>query len=431
MDPREQPSADAPPAPSERAGWGVIFALAAGYIGIYLCRKNLAVAVPMLQQSFGASKQQIGIVASLGTLAYAAGKVINGPLVDRMGGRRGFLVSLVGVALFGAAGAFAPGLWALTLFYGLNRFAGSAAWGAMIKLVPSWFGRARTGTAVGVLSLSYVAGGALATLFARQIVASGGDWRAVMGLPSAALLLVGVLCSLVVRSGPRATASPASPTSTPSTTLTPADPRRPFAPTLALLRRPQFVVVCALSFTITLMRESFNTWSVDFLVSIQGGAPSLASAALQSTGFDLAGVISIFGAGYAYDRIHPRRRRWWMAGCLLVLSGVLAVLPRAAAAGPLYAAILVGAVGLLVYGPYSLLAGVLAVESGGAEQAATAAGIIDGVGYLAGALAGAALGGVLDLGGYALGFSLLAGITAASALIALALRPAPSASLPP
>ncbi len=404
----------------ERAGWGVVAALTLGYVGVYLCRKNLAVAMPMLQQSFGATKGQVGIVASLGTLAYAAGKVINGPLVDRVGGRRSFLASLAAVALFGAAGAFAPGLLALTLFYGLNRFAGSAAWGAMLKLVPSWFGRARTGTVVGLLSLSYVAGGVIATLFARQVVTSGGGWRAVMGIPSAALVVIGILCSFLVRSGPleQAPTTPASPA--------PGARRLPFAATMALFRRPQFLVVCALSFTITLMRESFNTWSVDFLVSIQGGSPSLATAALQSTGFDLAGIVSILAAGVAYDRVSPGRRRWWMAGSLGVLALVLAVLPHAAEIRALYGAVLVGLVGLLVYGPYSLLAGALAVESGGSEQAATAAGIIDGAGYLAGALAGAALGRVLDLGGYALGFSLLAGITGISALIALALRPEPA-----
>lgn len=405
----------------ERAGWGVMATLALGYVGVYLCRKNLAVAMPMLQQSFGATKGQVGIIASLGTLAYAAGKVINGPFVDRVGGRQGFLVSLAAVALFGAAGAFAPGLVALTVFYGLNRFAGSAAWGAMLKLVPSWFGRARTGTVVGLLSLSYVAGGAIATLFARQIVTSGGSWRAVMGVPSVALIAIGVLCVFLVRSGPLEQ-TPAA-----SASRDPGARRPPLAAAAALLRRPQFLIVCALSFTITLMRESFNTWSVDFLVSIQGGAPSLATAALQSTGFDLAGVISIVAAGMAYDRVQPARRRWWMAGSLAVLAMVLAVLPRAAAIRPLYGAVLVGLIGLLVYGPYSLLAGALAVESGGSEQAATAAGIIDGAGYLAGALAGAALGRVLDLGGYSLGFNLLAVITGASALIALALRPAAAA----
>jgi sugar phosphate permease len=79
-------------------------------------------------------------------------------------------------------------------------------------------------------------------------------------------------------------------------------------------------------------------------------------------------------------------------------------------------------VGLLVYGPYSLLAGVLAVESGGAKMAATAAGIIDGVGYIAGALAGSTLGLLLDKGGYSLGFRALAGVTAVAAVIALGLR---------
>jgi sugar phosphate permease len=87
------------------------------------------------------------------------------------------------------------------------------------------------------------------------------------------------------------------------------------------------------------------------------------------------------------------------------------------------AAVLVGVVGLLVYGPYSLLAGALAIESGGKDAAATAAGIIDGVGYVAGALAGTALGGLLDVGGYALGFRALAVVTVVSAVISLGLKP--------
>jgi sugar phosphate permease len=88
--------------------------------------------------------------------------------------------------------------------------------------------------------------------------------------------------------------------------------------------------------------------------------------------------------------------------------------------------VLVGAVGLLVYGPYSLLAGILALESAGEELAATAAGIIDAVGYVAGALAGAGLGRILDIGGYTLGFRILAGVTVVSAGLALLLRPSPA-----
>lgn len=407
---------------SERSnGWGVVAALAAGYVGIYLCRKNLAVALPLLQDTFSATNEEIGRIATVGTLAYAAGKIVNGPLVDRLGGRAGFLASLGAVALCGAAGALSPGLLVLSLFYGLNRFAGSAGWGAMMKLVPTWFGPARTATVIAVLSLSYVGGGVAATLLARQIVASGGGWRAVMGLPSAALLVIALACAAFVRRGPRSPDTAQGDPDAPSGAA--QEKTGALHAALVLIRRPQFLVTCALSFTITLMRESFSLWNVHFLTSIQGGSKSVTTAALQSIGFDIMGALSILATGFAYDRTAPARRRWLMAGTLALLSGVLVALPGAASASPAAAAWLVAAVGLLVYGPYSLLAGVLAVESGGAALAATASGLIDSVGYIAGALAGVALGRLLDIGGYPLGLRCLAGVTAVSAVIALFMRP--------
>jgi sugar phosphate permease len=406
--------------PAPDAAWRVMIALGLGYVGVYLCRKNLAVAVPLLQQALGATKEQVGSIASAGTFFYAIGKLMNGLVVDRLGGRRGYLLSLGAVAVFGAAGAFAPGIGALMIVYGFNRFAGSAAWSAMVKLVPTWFGTARTATALSVLSLSYVAGGVAATLLAREIVACGGGWRAVMGIPSIVLAVMAIGCARFVRAGKVRHADGAH-----------AEGEHPTWPVVsALLRRPQFLIACGLSFTVTLMRESFNTWSVDFLTSIQTGTHSVASAALHSVGFDGAGAVAILVTGLAYDRIAPAKRRWLMAGTLGLLAVVIGILSRTTGS-PIAGAVLVGAVGLLVYGPYSLLSGVLAVESGGARLAATAAGIIDGVGYLAAILAGAALGRVLDVGGYALGFGILSAVTAVSSVSALALRsPAPGETLP-
>lgn len=405
--------------PREVQGWRVVAALGIGYIGVYLCRKNLSVAVPLLQQSLSVTREQIGRIASLGTLAYALGKLLSGALVDRpdVGGRRGFLLSLTLVALFGGLGALAPGLWPLTLLYALNRFSGAASWGAMMKLVPSWFPAGRAASAISLLSISYVAGGALALLLARQILEAGGGWRAIMGLPSLVLALILVGCALLVRVGPL------QPPDEPGGPLDSGGPVRNIA---VLCQNPRFLVVLGLAFTVTLMRESFNTWSVDFLASAQrpGSSGGVGAAALQSMGFDVMGGFSIVGTGIIYDRLGPVQRAYLVSGMLAALALVLLALPVAAAQGPGAAAVLVGLVGLLVYGPYSLLAGVMAVESGGARLAATAAGVIDGVGYLAGVLAGTALGWLLDTGGYARGFGALAMVTAVAAVLALRLRPA-------
>lgn len=389
----------------------LVAALILGYVGIYLCRKNLSVAVPLLQRDLGASREQIGWISSISTLAYTMGKMA-GPAVDRLGGRLGFLAALGGVALFGAAGAFVPGLLALLVVYSLNRFFGAMGWGAMMKLVPTWYESRRLATVVGVLSLSYVGGGIAATLLAREVVTAGGGWRAVMGFPSLVLAAILLLCFFVVRAGPLdacATATDA--------------PRRPPPSVMKLLRNPQFLIVCVMSFAITLLRETFNTWGVDFLATLETGKGAVAAAALKSTPFDLAGGVSIFLMGILYDRVPLPLRRFLLAGILLLLAFVLLALHPLVRANPAHGALWVGLVGLLVYGPYSLLAGVFAVESGGPELAATAAGIVDAVGYVAGAMAGALLGRLLDAGGYQLGFRCLAGVTVVAALLALGKKP--------
>jgi OPA family glycerol-3-phosphate transporter-like MFS transporter len=316
------------------------------------------------------------------------------------------------VAILGGTTALAPGLVAITVLYSLTRFAGAGGWPAMMKLVPTWFRSAVLGRISAVLSLSYVVGGSVAVAVAGVVVHAGGGWRATFFVP--ALLLGGILaaCAFVVRPGPLVPTAKA------------AAERRPFLETLATLAaRPQFLIVCAMSFVLTLMRESFNTWSVDFFASMQRGEKSIFAAALSSTSFDIGGAISILATGWVYDRTRPELRRWLIAGTLAPLVLVLLVLPGATAAEPALGAVLIFAVGVLVYGPYSLLAGVMAIEAGGAELAASASGIIDAVGYLAGVLAGKGLGRLLDVGGYALGFRCLAGVTTLATILALALRP--------
>jgi sugar phosphate permease len=399
------------------AAASVLGALIVGYVGIYLCRKNLAVAMPLLQDAFHATREEVGRIASVGTLAYAAGKLATGPIVDRVGGRAGFLAALGLVAALGAASAFAPGLGLLAFCYAVGRCAGAAGWGAMVSVLPTWFGPRRRATAMAVLSLSYVVGGIAALLLGRQVVAWGGGWRAVMGVPALVLLAILVPCALVVRRGPVEEAPGPG---------VPADPAGPGAMplwrrVLGLLAQPRFLVVLGLSLGLTLVRESLNTWSVDFLASLQQGAGVVARAALQSTGFDLAGGVSILAMGVAYDRTPPRARGLLVAGTVLLLAGCLLALPAVGRASPAGAAWLLAAVGLLVYGPYSLLAGTLALESGGARHAATAAGLVDFSGYLAGVLAGSALGHLVDRGGYALAFQVLGATAFVAALLALGL----------
>lgn len=383
-----------------------------GYVGVYLCRKNFEVAVPLLQSSFATDKAHVGAIESYATVTYALGKLFWGPnIVDRFGGRACFFLLLMGVALFGGLSAFATTLPMVGAFYMANRFFGSGGWESMVKLVPDWFSNRHMALAMAFLSLSFVFGGVCALLLAGQVAAfSNNNWRMVMGFPSLVLFAIVGLCALVLsreRKLPEAAQRPKS--------------AWRFSRILGLAKIPQFWIVCSLSFILTITRETFNVWTVDFLKTSGDGHLSTQMAAFLSTPFDAMGALGILLLGWLLDRLAPRRRNWLLFGVMTAVAAAIFVLPHLVPRHLWLAVATIGLIGFLSYGPYSLLAGVLALEISGKDFVATVAGLVDAAGYLAGIVSGYVFGRVLDAGGYALGFHSLGIVTVSAAFLCLGL----------
>ncbi len=126
------------------------FPLGVAYALLYMGRYNLTVAKTNLGDLM--SKEQFGTIFLVGTWVYGLSFVVNGPLTDRVGGRRSMLVSLSGAAVANIAmGAFIqnmlqsadPGavnvaLW-MSVLYGINMYFQSFAAVAIVKVNASWF----------------------------------------------------------------------------------------------------------------------------------------------------------------------------------------------------------------------------------------------------------------------------------------------------
>jgi sugar phosphate permease len=144
-----------------------------------------------------------------------------------------------------------------------------------------------------------------------------------------------------------------------------------------------------------------------------------AQAASGSALFPLFGGFSVLLAGFLSDSLGTEgRSRILFAGlslCVLALIGLARIPAHAPQLLPL---ILVAAVAFLMIGPYSYLAGAMSLDFGGKEGSATASGLIDGVGYLAGVLSCNGMAHIAVTYGWQTMFFVLAGVAASSSVVA-------------
>jgi MFS transporter, OPA family, glycerol-3-phosphate transporter len=193
---------------------------------------------------------------------------------------------------------------------------------------------------------------------------------------------------------------------------------------LADLLRPYttavpFWLVCAVSCGLTLIREAFNAWIPVYLVDVHG--LSVGQAAQYSSMFPFIGGLSTLAAGIASDYVSRGARIAIAIPCLVLCSGSLVLLAVASASHSLPLALIAMAlVAFWLLGPYSLLAGAVALDFGGRRGSATAAGLIDSAGYLGAVLSGYAVGAVVETSGWTTAFRALALIAVVSLIAALA-----------
>ncbi len=404
--------------------------LVVGYAGYYLCRANFSVALPLIADELAASgldpaeaRLRLGEIASLGVLAYAAGKFASGALTEVFGGRRSFLAGMGFSALCTIGFAAAGSLPLFSLAWTMNRLVQSGGWVGAVKITSRWFPASAYGTAMGVVSLSFLLGDAAARAVMGVLLAHGATWRELFLAAASVLLAILAVCAWLLRERPgdRGVAEPPASTDQLFADLDRASSdEEPLA--LQVLLRTLFAsrgfrLVCGISLGLTLLRETFNTWTPTYFTDAVGLAPGNAAAA--SAVFPLFGCASVLAAGWLSDRLGASGRAGILFGGVLLAIATLAALALLdPSRAPRSAVALVAMTGFLLIGPYSYLAGALSLDFGGKRGSAAAAGIIDGVGYLGGVFAG---GGVARLA-YAFGWSgaflALAAVAVATALVA-------------
>ncbi len=341
-----------------------IFALTwLAYAGFYLCRKNFSVVMPLLSDDLGYSKIQFAHVIFGYSLLYSLGQFGCGLLADRFGPR---LVVGCGLALsiavnFGMGAT--TSLLLLAFLSGLNGAGQAAGWPGLTKNMSYWFHPRERGVVMAWWTTNYVLGGFLATLFAAYI--SGWGWRQGFRVPAAALSAIALVFVVFVRNKP-------------SDAGLPEIPEETAGPIRVLADRAIWIVALGCLFS-KITRYAFLYWLPLYMT--EHLHYQAAEAGYTSSLFEFVGFAGALLAGYVSDRL-MQSRRLPVAALMLAGLGLACWIHPWLAAGLLGMALSISLIGMMNYGPDTILQGAASQDLGSKSAVGAAAGFISGVGSL-------------------------------------------------
>lgn len=352
------------------------------YAGFYLCRKNLSVVLPLLNNVSGLRSIDLANIVFGYSLVYAVGQFAWGPLSDRWGAKR--IVSaglLLAVASNILMAAHASWIW-LLVFACLNGAGQSTGWSGLVKTMAIWFSPSDRGIVMAWWSTNYVLGGFLATAFATWTVVETSffpqlGWR--RGFLFPALLLFPIAC-LFLAAAKETPQREDLPSLMPSASMPLHTVRSNWPVLAALLRKPSLWMLSISYFFLELCRYALMFWLPLYMVNRL--KYSLQASGYLSSLYELVGIIGAVLAGYVSDRFHQSRRAPVSAMLLCGLAAVLLLEPALTRFGLLGTATAISLAGIFSFGPDTLLSGAGAQDIGEPKAAATAAGLVDGIGHL-------------------------------------------------
>jgi MFS transporter, ACS family, D-galactonate transporter len=209
---REQYSAVPAPLSAPRARTRVRFfmlaLLAVGTLVNYLDRTVISVAAPLLSSDLGLSAITMGIVFSAFSWTYAAAQIPGGILLDRIGVRLTYFLSVTVWSAFTLLQGFAINAWTLIAFRMGLGVAEAPAFPCNSRVLGTWFPQAERASATGVYSVGQYFGLAFLSPVLFWIAAAFG-WRALLVIVGGAGIVFGIVWYAFYRDPPESRANQA------------------------------------------------------------------------------------------------------------------------------------------------------------------------------------------------------------------------------
>lgn len=359
---------------------------------------------------------QFGYVVTVGSASYAVFVVINGFVVDKIGGKKAMVIGALGSAVFNVCqGLFAllnrgrvTGMRAIVvicIIYACNNFFQTFCTSAICKVAVNWYNIRERGYFSGVFGVII----SLGFYFAYQVngvVYGTMHWCWIFFIPAAQLAVFGVLNLLFAHNTPddaglnynpfecRPTVDERQPLLADGASTTAAPPAKPAPkekPSLFFLFKtvfgnPIFIVLCAIDICLGWNRDGVLAWYPEVLNARFGSPTTSNQYAVASGGTTIGGMFGSLSAGMLSDSLFHSRRTpvaFLFYCCLAVTYSVMLFMNSSWGF-----AVLVAVAAVWLNGLNGLITSTCAMDFAGSAATATAVGLLDGIQKIGSSAAG-------------------------------------------
>ncbi|MEP6570284.1 MAG: MFS transporter [Acidobacteriota bacterium] len=404
-----------------------------GYATFYFVRKNLSIAMPVMEKSLGIQKTQLGLFLTMHGLLYGVSKFANGFLGDRANARMLMVSGLAMSAILNVLFGFSSTVIALGIIWTLNGWFQGMGFPPCARLMANWFSPKQLATKFSLWNMSHPIGGGLIVILCGYLV--GINWRLCFFVPAALALVCSVFLWFTLPDTPPSVGLPevegtggntAGDAVGPNLDREAGTAKRESNEEFRLFvyehvfRNKYIWIVSFANFFVYIIRYAVLDWGPTLLTESKN--IKIAHAGWMVGGFEFCGLFGAIVGGWLTDKYFGGRA---VRVCLIymILCGISVFLFwKIPGQSELATASLLGAAGFFIYGPQCLLA-VAAANLATKKAAATAIGLTSIFGYASTVLSGWGLGALVQHYGWNIAFEGLIIVAAfGSILFALAWR---------